>query len=273
MSTSTRDIPDNSPDEVTRLSSLMDRLTNRVDNLENGNQRLNEENKKLKTTTLKLETLNKVFVQEQKKIKEDGAEEMKRLSSLMDRLTKKVDNLENENQRLNVENAELKITTTKLETMNTVFLQDLMKTKESIESKLLVGEATNAANMVGFTAVLTEDVKLGPLQTIVYDKVITNIGKGYDSNHGHFIAPVSGLYIISATSHSCNSEIWSEIVKNKVQLAAMYGYSYDFASHTLVVSLKQNDQVWVRTFRQSATAHAGRDRCYCSFSGVLIAAS
>lgn len=65
---------------------------------------------------------------------------MIRLSSKMDRLTNKVDNLENANQRLNVENAELKTTTIKLETLNKVILDDLKKTKESIESKLVVGE-------------------------------------------------------------------------------------------------------------------------------------
>ncbi|CAC5416025.1 unnamed protein product [Mytilus coruscus] len=379
MPTTTNDIPESSSgncvlDEVTKLSSLMERLTKRVDNLENEKQHLNVEISGLTSWTTKLveqsvkkledkcvkleekcvkleekcvkleekfvelddksvelddnpvqlEKSNIQLIQEVKNLKESiesiesklvyRGDEMIRLSSKMDRLTNKIDNLENANQRLNVDNADLKTTTIKLETMNKVLVHDLKKTKESIESKLVVGEATNATSQVGFTAVLTRDVTLGPLQTIVYEKVITNIGKwffkvhkrdildmdsnyllscslqkrtlslnikivesirkGYDSHHGHFIAPVSGLYIISATTHSCsNLHIWSEIVRNGERLASMFGQTYDFASHTVVVSLKQNDQIWVRNHGQLTKAHAWEDRNYCSFSGVLIAAS
>ncbi|CAG2248894.1 unnamed protein product [Mytilus edulis] len=121
MSTPTSDNPDNSHDldELTRLSSLMDRLTNRVDNLENENQRLSEENtrlneeiRELKTTTTKLETLNIVFVQEQKKAQEligsnfrIGADEVERLSSFM----------ESEKTRLEDENAQFKSRISNLE--------------------------------------------------------------------------------------------------------------------------------------------------------------
>ncbi|CAC5414756.1 C1QL [Mytilus coruscus] len=108
-------------------------------------------------------------------------------------------------------------------------------------------EATNVISQVGFTAVLTKDIKLGTLQTIHYDKVITNIGNGYDVSHGHFKAPVNGLYIISATSCSSENErIWTEIVINGIKQAAMYGNTNDMGRHTIVVSLKQNDQVWFR---------------------------
>jgi hypothetical protein len=41
---------------------------------------------------------------------------------------------------------------------------------------LNVGSSNNLQSPVAFTAVLTHDVTLGPLQTLEYDKVITNIG-------------------------------------------------------------------------------------------------
>lgn len=108
MSTPTSDNPDNSHDldELTRLSSLMDRLSKKVDVLENENQRLNEEIKVLKTTTVKLETLNIVFVQEQKKTKElfeskleIGADEVQKLSSSMKDVTKRLEYLENQKKK------------------------------------------------------------------------------------------------------------------------------------------------------------------------------
>ena len=36
-------------------------------------------------------------------------------------------------------------------------------------------------------------------QTVVFDKVKVNIRSGYDSHHGNFRAPVSGVYAISTT--------------------------------------------------------------------------
>ncbi|CAG2248895.1 C1QL [Mytilus edulis] len=133
---------------------------------------------------------------------------------------------------------------------------------------------TNATDQVGFTAVLTHDLTLGPLQTLEYDKVHTNIGNGYDSRHGIFTVPINGLYIVSATTCSGPSQgVRTEIVRNGIQLAALYGDDYDIASHTIVVSLEQNDEVWVRHFAEgTSTVHAGGDRYYSSFSGVLVAA-
>lgn len=41
----------------------------------------------------------------------------------------------------------------------------------------------NATTPVGFTAVLTHDVTLGPHQTLEYDKVLTNIGEVFHNSH------------------------------------------------------------------------------------------
>jgi hypothetical protein len=63
------------------------------------------------------------------------------------------------------------------------------------------------------------------------------------------------------------------MVKNGVQLVAMYGNDDDSASHTIMVSLEQNDMVWIRHFDGgTSTANAGSDTYYSSFSGALITA-
>lgn len=129
---------------------------------------------------------------------------------------------------------------------------------------------------VAFTAVLTKDFSLGKHQTIEYNKVTTNIGNAYDTRHGHFTAPVHGIYLMSASSMSdSNTGIHTEIVRNGEQIVAMYGDDYDIASHTIVVELEPNDMVWVRHMANdgdstNAIVHSGADRYYCSFSGVLI---
>ena len=88
---------------------------------------------------------------------------------------------------------------------------------------LTVGSSHTVSSLVAFTVVLTHDVRLGPLQTLEYDKVITNIGNAYDSRHGHFIAPVKGTYMFSATVCDSGAVIRAEMVRNGVQVVAMGG--------------------------------------------------
>ena len=120
---------------------------------------------------------------------------------------------------------------------------------------------------------LTHPVSLGPLQTIEYDKVITNIGNAYETRDGQFSAPVSGVYLISATVYTTGNSVFTEIVKNGKQLAAMYGDHNDHSGHTIAVLLHKTDRVWVRHFHDNNIAHiySDVDRYYCTFSGVLLA--
>ncbi|XP_071141389.1 tropomyosin-like [Mytilus edulis] len=166
MSTPTSDNPDNSHDldELTRLSSLMDRLTNRVDNLEIENQRLSEENtrlneeiRELKTTTTKLETLNIVFVQEQKKAQEligsnfrIGADEVERLSSFMEsektrledenaQFKSRISNLEEKLKEKSLKLDDVYEKSVRLDRSNTERAQEANRIKELLESGSVVG--------------------------------------------------------------------------------------------------------------------------------------
>lgn len=136
--------------------------------------------------------------------------------------------------------------------------------------------APNIQPVVAFTAILTHDVDLGPKQAIEYDKILTNIGNGYDKRNGQFRVPVSGVYIISSTIHSQgSSRINVEIVKNGVELAGMYGDDYDMGSQTIVLQLNKGDMVWARNWADHGGVqhvHSYPDLNYCSFSGALIAA-
>lgn len=102
------------------------------------------------------------------------------------------------------------------------------------------------------------------------------IGNGYDESHGNFKAPVSGLYIISASIASPpNQHCRIEIVRNGIQLAAMVGLLRDISNQTVVVSLNENDQVWVRNWEPTimTTVDSYSDRYFSTFSVALIAGS
>ena len=78
--------------------------------------------------------------------------------------------------------------------------------------------------------------------------------------------------MLSATTCDDDHIIRTEMVKNRVQLVAMYGDDDDSASHTIMVSLEKNDMVWVRHFNEATSmVYARSDRYYNSFSGALIA--
>ncbi|KAJ8311024.1 hypothetical protein KUTeg_011425 [Tegillarca granosa] len=104
---------------------------------------------------------------------------------------------------------------------------------------------------VAFTASLTQTKQiLGEHQAIEYDNVITNLGNAYDPRHGHFTAPVKGLYLFSVTlmsSYGSNpNDLNAELVKNGVQTIPLYATSLDSdsTSATVLLTLNAGDMVW-----------------------------
>ena len=107
-----------------------------------------------------------------------------------------------------------------------------------------------AGNTVGFYARLEKPIPhLGDGQPIKFDKVITNIGQAYDSHNGRFTVPVSGMYLLSVSVMSTDTNtIDCKIIKNGNILAYVYGGSTDYQTdtQTIVVDLQAGDIIWVR---------------------------
>jgi hypothetical protein len=61
---------------------------------------------------------------------------------------------------------------------------------------------------ITFHAMMSDDLVSNIGQTVVFDHVITNIGKAYNPHTGHFTAPYDGLYFFTVslirTSNSVN---------------------------------------------------------------------
>lgn len=60
---------------------------------------------------------------------------------------------------------------------------------------------------IGFNAILSKGTYLGDYQTIKYDRVLPNIGNGYNKWPGHFTAPLKGMYIFMH-SHGCKRSLY-----------------------------------------------------------------
>ncbi|KAH3784878.1 hypothetical protein DPMN_162950 [Dreissena polymorpha] len=114
---------------------------------------------------------------------------------------------------------------------------------------------------------------VGLNQNIIFDKVITNEGGGYDALHGVFIAPQSGYYVFSSTAlTTVNGEIHTAMVHNANIIAYIYGHGdngrHDQGSQTVVTWLNVGDEVDVQNKDYTDTSIFGS--LYSSFSGYLF---
>ncbi|XP_060572135.1 uncharacterized protein LOC132730271 [Ruditapes philippinarum] len=129
--------------------------------------------------------------------------------------------------------------------------------------------------MVAFTVGLTHHLfHAGPFQNIVFDHVETNIGNGYNSHHGVFTAPVSGLYLFYSSILSINDgEVWCQIVVNGNKKASIYARGtdgrHDQGSQAIIVYLHQGDDVAVQNIISDHVIY-GDSQVYSTFSGVLL---
>ena len=112
----------------------------------------------------------------------------------------------------------------------------------------------------------------------MFDKVITNIGNGYNLNHGQFTAPVKGLYFISVTLFNFyHISPTMEIVQNGNPLVDMYldgsGHQNSAMTQTLVLLLNTGDKVWIRSKTDGAklSGLAGQPNgVFNTFSGYCL---
>lgn len=101
-------------------------------------------------------------------------------------------------------------------------------------------------NTVAFFAVLSQSSldHLGLHQNIVFEDVKTNVGNGYNGHQGTFIAPVSGLYLITTSVLSRqNREYWAAVVVNGTEIVRLNGRGTDgrhgTGAQTMILSLNK----------------------------------
>lgn len=107
---------------------------------------------------------------------------------------------------------------------------------------------------------------------MVYNKIISNIGNGYNANTGVFTAPVGGTYVfyIAAVEYE-KQDLGLDIVlnnKSKVRLIGNNQAAYQTGTNMVVLSLGKGDEVWVkRSYGKGFHSHGVP---LTTFTGFLI---
>lgn len=128
--------------------------------------------------------------------------------------------------------------------------------------------------MVAFQAMkLNTQTGIGTNQNILFEKVSLNLGNGYHPQHGIFIVPRSGIYVISAaTLHDPQQGIYfnGAIEHQGNAIAYLFGDANEWeqSSQTVLIQANAGDEIWVRnTGPTNENIHGG---AFSTFSGYLL---
>ena len=122
---------------------------------------------------------------------------------------------------------------------------------------------------MAFFATISNNIEhLGANQDIVFDHAITNVGNAYNGHHGTFIAPSAGIYMFSTTLvHPWqHAKSWGHFMVNGNIVAKLVVSDFP-SSQTIIVSLKQGDDVSVQNTASDRDFNGDR---YSSFCGFLL---
>nr|XP_057937040.1 complement C1q tumor necrosis factor-related protein 3-like [Doryrhamphus excisus] len=153
-----------------------------------------------------------------------------------------------------------------------LLLQNLAVRVDKLERD--AAEATKTH--VAFSAALvstTDWTHVGPFNTdttLVFKRVVTNVGNGYDVNTGIFTAPVKGIYFIIFTASVGNSGAMNAaVLKNGVNMFAVYDTrgTHGSATNGMTLELEAGDKLWVTLWVNKSTFDQSR---LSTFSGFLI---
>ena len=134
----------------------------------------------------------------------------------------------------------------------------------------LVRPAADVPRAAFYAYLTTTATDLGALQDIAFDYVVTNIGNGYNENHGVFVAPTSGTYVLTATLLSGGTlGTWGHFVVNGNVLPKLETISDHFKQATWTVIVDQNagDDASMQTIRLCGDIYGDT---YSSFVGFLL---
>lgn len=131
---------------------------------------------------------------------------------------------------------------------------------------------------VAFSTALTTTSTINVNQNVVFDKIITNVGNGYDKSSGIFTAPISGLYFISVSLFNFyHVSPTLELVQNDANVVDFYldgsGHQNSGMSQSLILKLSKGDTVSVRgkTDAGKLSGSSGQPTgVYNTFSGYCL---
>ncbi|XP_062605060.1 uncharacterized protein LOC134266871 [Saccostrea cucullata] len=130
------------------------------------------------------------------------------------------------------------------------------------------------ATKVAFTAGATSSNKSWRSGILVFDKVILNIGSGYNPSTGVFTAPIEGNYVfyVSAVEFS-NHYLGVFIEKNgkhQVKLIGDSSAQFQTGTNMVILSLNRGDAVWVNHHSKGGSGYFSESIPVTTISGFLI---
>ncbi|XP_064826223.1 complement C1q-like protein 2 [Oncorhynchus masou masou] len=182
---------------------------------------------------------------------------------------------EREVEELQRMNAALEARVTDSENGNTA-LEARLNASEGMVEKLRRENADRPK--VAFSAGLTNDGHVGPfnsITTLVYRRVITNIGKAYNPNTGVFTAPVRGLYYIRFTAMGLKGPPSIDAYIYHNDKSVMFNHQNNdngrnrFLSNALTLELEAGDVVYMR-LPVNQELYDEKSSNYSTFSGFLL---
>ncbi|XP_063442986.1 uncharacterized protein LOC134723297 [Mytilus trossulus] len=143
--------------------------------------------------------------------------------------------------------------------------------------ELMFSEASGVANPIAFSAGLTKNISLPSGTNVMYDKIITNAGNGFDQTTGDFVVPQDGTYMIHYNSLSeLGMEMWLELYLNDQYINSAYGqapHTWADAGNSAILDMKSGDRLRVRGRKgENIVLYGQPDEIYCIFSGVMLTA-
>jgi len=225
----------------------------------------------------------------------DLVSEFRRLKVEKENLEKTVNELNNDNQAMNKTIETLSLTDqSQTNSINKLDLaihqlnltdQALMLSDKTMTSQISsvnksltsLRDVARVEPNVFFSAILISDKSLSNNQVLIFNKILTSEGHGYDNHTGVFTAPLDGFYLfhvhlVAGTSsnfhfalqHNGNPVIHLSKVGPKVD-------EYITASDSVIVKLKRNDQVKVVSRSSSSFVYGENSGAVSStFTGRLV---
>ncbi|KAI5612583.1 complement component 1, q subcomponent-like 4 like precursor [Silurus asotus] len=150
--------------------------------------------------------------------------------------------------------------------------------KTTLHENLEKLQTANEGRKVAFSASLLASGSghEGPYETVpsplIYKKVVTNYGNGYDSNTGIFTAPVRGVYYFRFYAHChADNRMAVSLYKNGNIQCSVFSWkpiTNGNASNGIILTLEKGDQMFTKLWQNSWVYDdpAG----YTSFSGFLL---
>ncbi|XP_062575312.1 complement C1q-like protein 4 [Saccostrea cucullata] len=128
---------------------------------------------------------------------------------------------------------------------------------------------------VAFQAEMGSDKTIASGQTWIYDKIITNVGNGYNSTTGEFFAPEKGLYLFAWSSLSDpGKQSHAGLVVNGKMMGRQGsnningGHKWVTAGNTIILVLQEGDHVYIKDVHDRVAELLGP---WTTFSGVQLA--